>query len=220
MASLSERRRQAMANSVTIFAPSGAAYTRKLGVGTQGELSPGAEESIYSGLENLVGSYNRAYGQAKTANEQRYQQMLGIAGQDYQRTAGIDQSMLNLAGTTTGQREADIRSEYAGQSSNIMQSLARLGMGNTTVAPTMQMGVKREEQSALNRLADEMLGTRLGIMGTMAGRNRGTELGIMERKTDAYPDQSALMEAFKSLGSGYGESGTAAMANMLSQMKF
>lgn len=123
-----------------------------------------------SGLSSLVSSYNQAYEQARAANEERYQQLLDIADQ------------------TTQQRAADIRSAYGRQSSDIMQQLARTGLANTTVAPTLQMGVQREQQSALNRLADTM---------------QQTKLGIIERRTDAYPDRGALSQTIQSLGAGF-----------------
>ena len=62
-------------------------------------------------------------------------------------------------------------------------------MSNTTVAPTMQQGVEREKQSSLNRLADEM---------------QQTKLGIIERKTDAYPDLASLQSIIAGVGSQYG----------------
>lgn len=126
---------------------------------------------VQQGLQGLVGQYNVAYQQARQANEQRYQQMLGITSQ------------------TTGQREADIRASYAGQGANIQQQLARRGMAGTTIAPTMQMGVQREQQSALNRLADQM---------------QQTKLGIIERREDRYPDLGSLQSIISGIGSHYG----------------
>jgi hypothetical protein len=134
-------------------------------------------------MSRLVNQYNQAYGQARTANERRYQQLLGIADQ------------------TTGQRAADIRSDYASRESDIMQNLARLGMANTTVAPTMALGVEREQQSALNRLADQM---------------QGTKLGIIERRTDRYPDANVLTSLASMMGQG---GGGASAANALSRMR-
>jgi len=107
----------------------------------------GQQQGAAGGMTNLVNSYQQAFGEAQAKNLARNQQMLGMADQ------------------VTGQRAADIRSDYAKQGANVFQNLARLGMSNTTVAPTMQLGVQREQQSALNRLSDEMLGTKLGVMG-------------------------------------------------------
>ena len=126
-------------------------------------------------MDEMVKEYNRAYGEAATGEEQRYQQMLGI----------VD--------ATTGQRAADIRSDYGEQQASSMQRLARLGMANTTVAPTRGMGYQREKQSALNRLADEM---------------QQTKLGIIERRDPRYPEQGMLTSTSQQLGYG----GTAARA--------
>ena len=126
-----------------------------------------AAEAGGTALGSLVSEYNKAYGSARSANEARYQEMLGIADK------------------TTGQRSADIRRDYGEQSAGEGQRLARLGMSNTTVLPTMQMGYEREKQSALNRLADQMQGTRLGIM---------------ERRQDPYPDSSMITGLAQQLG--------------------
>lgn len=142
-------------------------------------------------MRQLVESYNRAYQEARQANESRYQQMLGIADQ------------------TTGQRAADIRSAYGNQQAGMMQNLARLGMANTTVAPTMQLGVAREREASLNRLADEM---------------QGTKLGIIERREDKYPDAGMLAGLFQTAGTGLSQPGSAgaisALLKSLSGLQF
>ncbi len=109
--------------------------------------------------EENVSAYNKAFAEAKEGNESRYQQLLEIADK------------------TTGQRAKDIGIDYAGRESNAMQQLARLGMANTTVAPTLGQGFAREKSSALDRLSDQM---------------QQTKLGIIERRKDAYPDLTSL----------------------------
>ena len=150
----------------------------------QYERQWGAAQTGATGLTGLIGQYNKAYGEAKTANEQRYQQMLNIANQ------------------TTQQRAADIRSTYGQQGADIMQQLARQGMAGTTIAPTMQMGVGREREAALNRLADEM---------------QGTKLGIMERRTDEYPKSDIIIALAQALGQSGGNVGN--IVNALGQMR-
>jgi hypothetical protein len=178
--------------------------------------SPELPSGTSDAFSRVAGAYSQAYGQARAANEQRYQLMLRIADQDRARRIGLSEQQLDLAKQTTGQRAADIRSAYGEQESDMMQRLARTGMANTTVAPTMQMGVARERESSLNRLADTMQQTRLGILQRRGEIGQGTRLGIMERRTDAYPDQSALVEAAKSMSSGYGAAGTTAAMSALS----
>lgn len=164
------------------------------GAGTGGQIS--------SAMERLATSYGKAYGEAKTANEQRYRAMVKLAEQDYKRKALVQRRMLGAVGQTTGQRAADIRAEGAGEQANIMQQLARQGMAGTTVAPTLREGVRRGTSEKLNRLADQMLGTRLGVMRDIAGQDRSKILGIMERRTDAYPNQALLASLIGMIGPG------------------
>lgn len=138
------------------------------------------------GLQALIGSYNRAFGRAKTANEQRYQQMLGIMDQ------------------TTGQRAADIRSEGVGEQANIMQRLARQGLAGTTIGATQRAGVRRGTQAELNRSADALQGRRLGIM---------------ERRTDAYPQAGMITGLASMLGQSGGGVNTGSMLKALGNMR-
>ncbi len=129
-------------------------------------------------LSTLVNQYNQAYGEARTANEQRYQSMLGITDR------------------TTGQRSEDIRSEGFREQSNVMQQLARQGMAGTTIAPTMRAGIRRGTSEQLNRAADQL---------------QGTKLGIMERRTDEYPRSDIIMQLAQALG----QSGTGDLSGIL-----
>lgn len=164
--------------------------------------SPAVKQAVGTGLGGLVESYNQAYGEAKLANEQRYAEMLGIADEDTRRQRIQHQEMLGLTKQTTGQRAADIESDYARQQASEQQRLARVGMAGTTAAPTMREGIERYKQSALNRLADEMQGTQLGVMGRIAGEDQATRLGIMERREDTYPNQAMITQMLGSIGSG------------------
>lgn len=125
-------------------------------------------------LSELVNQYNTAYGETRAANEQRYREMLGITEQ------------------TSGQRAADIRSDYFGRQSDIMQQLARLGMSKD-IGATLGQGNQRAMQAELNRAADALQGTRLGIM---------------ERRTDEYPKSDIILALAQALGqAGGGEVG-------------
>lgn len=139
-----------------------------------------------TGLSDLVSQSNISYQQAKAANEARYQQMLGITEE------------------TTQQRAADVRSDYGARGAGIQQGLQRSGLGGSTIGATMGLGVEREQQSALDRLADQM---------------QGTKLGIMERREDAYPDTGGLMELIAGLSSGSQES-TQDAITALGKLKF
>ena len=106
----------------------------------------GQQQEATGGLTGMINQYNQAFQQAKAANEAKYQEALGVVG------------------TTTGQQRADVMSQYGQQRSSAMQNLARLGMSGTTIAPTMQAGIQREQQGALNRISDQMMQAKLGVM--------------------------------------------------------
>ena len=97
------------------------------------------------GTTSLINTYNQAFNAAKVEQQGRYQSTLGALG------------------SMTGQRESDIRSDYAKQQANALQNLNRLGMGNTTIGSTLSQGSQREQQSSLNRLTDQMVQERLGV---------------------------------------------------------
>lgn len=138
------------------------------------------------GVNRLVEEYNRAFGEAKGANEARYQQLLGISDE------------------TTGQRAADIRSRAFEERSDLEQGLARTGLANTTVSPTLTAGSRRREEESLNRLADQM---------------QGTKLGIIERREDQYPDAASLQASLSGLGQGYGGTGVSALYSALGNVR-
>ncbi len=148
-----------------------------------------AAKQVGAGLGSLVNEYNRAFTEAKAGNEARYQQMLGIADQ------------------TTGQQQADVRSAYGKQSATGMQNLQRLGMANTTLAPTLQQGIQREESASLNRLADSMQQTKLGIIG---GKKTDRELA---------PD-SSIIQAYLQAASSTGPTGAGLMGGSLGGLKY
>ncbi len=181
--------------------------------------APELPEGVAAGMQGLASAYSRSYGQARQANEARYNQMLKIADRERTRGLELNRRQLEIAGRTTGQRAADIRSEGMGEQANIMQRLTRQGMAGSTVGSTLRAGVRRGTQSSLNRLADTMQQTKLGLLGQRAGMTRGGRLGIMEGRTDAYPDPSALTGAFGAVGEGYGGSGMEAMMSALTKMQ-
>jgi hypothetical protein len=111
-------------------------------------------------ISELADQYNRSYAEAQAANEAKYRQQLGL----------VDQ--------VSGQGAADIRSDYTKQRSSALQNLARSGMSGTTVGATLSQGLGREQTSALNRLSDQMLGTKLGVMKDY--KYEGPDTGVLQ----------------------------------------
>ncbi len=106
----------------------------------------GAQRQQVGGFTDLINQYNQSFAAAKAANEAKYREALGV----------VDK--------TSGQQAADVRSQYAQQRASALQNLARTGMSNTTVGATLSQGLGREQAASLNRVSDEMLKTKLGVM--------------------------------------------------------
>jgi hypothetical protein len=91
-----------------------------------------------------------------------------------------------------GEQEAkDIRSTYSGLATQGQQDLVSRGLAASTIAPTMQAGYARRETAELGRLGDRL---------------REQRLGIMERRSDTYPDLGQLQSLAGMVGS-YGGAG-------------
>lgn len=160
-------------------------------------LESGQPNSQEQFINRLYGQQQQQYTEARTANEQRYQQALGIADQDFARQGAGYQAMLGTIGQETGQRAADIRSETEQQVSDYQQQASRRGLSNV-YQPSIVGGIRREGQSNLNRLSDALLGRKLGVQQQIAQRDQSTKLGIIERREDPYPDQAGLLKLIQS----------------------
>ncbi len=123
-------------------------------------------------IKETLATYFAKQKEANEANEARYQQLLGISG------------------ATTGQRAKDITSDFANQQSMAMQNLAGLGLANTSGASTIRGGFGRRKSEALDRLADTM---------------QQTKLGIIERRTDAAPDLGSYTALAQLMGTAVGQ---------------
>lgn len=91
--------------------------------------------------------------------------------------AGFDR-LLQSGNFDLSQRKADVRADAARQQASIGNQLARLGMANTTVLPTMGQGVNREMNAELNRVAEAEQQRRLdlelqrtGALANLAGQH-------------------------------------------------
>lgn len=79
----------------------------------------------------------------------------------------------------------DIERRYAGVGSQIQQSLISRGLANTSIAPTMAMGVERDKVGALNSYRDTLVDKALGL--------EQDKLGYMERAAKMGADRAASM---------------------------
>ena len=135
-------------------------------------------------IQDLVNQYTRAQQQAKAANEARYKELLGIAdevetlfGKDY--GAGF---------------KAELERAKTRDMASSMQGLVSSGLGGTTRGAGL--GKKWEEEVGVP--------SRLKLEDMIAEKQFGAKqfkAGIIERRTDEYPDYNSLMQAVSSMSS-------------------
>ena len=147
--------------------------------------------------EQLAMEYQRAYDDARQANEQRYLDIL----QGYGDMRSDAQNYLQGMGQ---QREADIRSDWYGQEQGAMQDLTSRGLRGTTVAPTVSAQFNRGMQQDVGRLRDSLQQQYLGSTTPMDQ----SRLNFMERREDTYPDYNQMLQLQSGLGAAaaYGQS--------------
>lgn len=147
----------------------------------------------------LAGGYQSAFDEARMENEARYRDTLA-GGQDrYER------NMNRIAGMG-GQERKDINDSYDDQEAARRQSLIGRGLGNSTIVDTMQMGNERERTDALGRLEERLRREQVDTDAALSG----DVLGIMERRSDTYPDYNQLAQLAQGLGAaGVGQPGGA-----------
>lgn len=145
----------------------------------------------------LADGYQRAFDEAKAANEQRY--LEGLSG--YQNR--YERNMNYLEGA--GQQEAkDINQSYDNQGDKINQDLVSRGLRGSTIAENMAMGNNRERMNDQGRLQERLRQQRIA---TDAGLS-GDQLRYMEARNDTYPNYNQLASLSEGLGqAGYGVGG-------------
>ena len=139
-------------------------------------------------LQNILKSYNEGFTSAKTANEQRYNDILtgykdlggsiqGKMGADYESalaalqgdksrvlsdmSEGYGRTKALLAGMGA-QESSDIRESYGAQKENALQRLREQGMDGTIVAPSVLTGITREERADQGRLGERLRREQVG----------------------------------------------------------
>jgi hypothetical protein len=128
-------------------------------------------------IASLKSEYEKAYNEAKTANETRYGQILG--GYDTLQ----NDTMAGLDGMGT-QARRDVNTSYDKAYSNSLQGLINSGMANSTILPSVSNVNATQRSDATGRLNETLRREKLGYMNDITNN----KLSFMERRTDSYPD--------------------------------
>lgn len=142
---------------------------------------------------NLMKEFQDAFDKANAANESRYQEILG--GYKNRRT----RALTDLQGSGDQERK-DIMSRFAGLGSRQSQDMVSRGLSGTTIKPTMEQGLMREQADATGALDERLRQQRIGLD---SGLEQDT-LSFMERRTDSGPDYAQLMALMNQMGQAGG----------------
>ncbi len=192
--------------------------------------------------KSLFDSYNKNYAAANTANEQRYGDILkgydSMIGGSQKAGAenaalvagGFDdrykRGMQNLEGMGL-QEASDIRQTYNDRQGSTTARLSSLGLGGTTIAPTMAMGIDKAQVADQGRLQERIRQQRLTTDAMLSGDSlaakerlgnyqQATNVGLaqnklnfQERREDTLPDMGLYAQLAQQIGAGGGAPGGA-----------
>ena len=139
--------------------------------------------------DKLTEAYNKAYEEAKQANEERYQDILQGYEDRYGRGMGYIEAR-------NSQGQADIDTAWRAREATGTQDMVSRGLTGTTIMPTMKMGYERERQAEQRRLENDILQQKLATDASLSGDT----LAFKERRGDEYPDLRSFYEMQRSLG--------------------
>lgn len=145
---------------------------------------PGLQSSLSNAL---TASQN----QANNANNQRYTQGLGVlaGGQQTQQT-DIQDAMNSVANNTLAQ-QTTLGQNLQANLGTATQKAATSGLGNTTIASTMQDLPTRQYNDAMNQLAAQQSQLTSGLQtqaGQAAASGSGSIANYIAGRTDAGPN--------------------------------
>ena len=149
-------------------------------------------------IAQLKAEYEKAFNEAKTANEQRYGEILGGFDTLYSDTMSGLEGMGEVA-------RKDVNSSYNKAFSQSMQGLVNSGMANSTVVPSVTLTNARQRNDAVNSLNEMLRRERLGYMNNITN----SKLGFMERREDTYPDTNLYASLMNNYGNYLGNIGYA-----------
>lgn len=147
-------------------------------------------------MAQLKAEYEKAFNEAKQANEQRYGQILGGYESLYNDT------MTGLEGMGDAARN-DVNTGYNKAFSQSMQGLVNAGMANSTILPSVSLNNSRQRTDALNSLNETLRREKLGYMNNITNN----KLNFMERREDTYPDLSLFTNLMNNYGNYLGNIG-------------
>ena len=169
--------------------------------------------------DNLKKEYDAKYAEAKTANLQRYNEILGDYKSLYETASAKGPSLMSFdASAFEGlgdQAKIDAKNVYRRSGNAAMQGLASSGLYNTTTAASARINNAVKQADEIARINEALRRERIGYQMDVDKFNAATQnnysrylsdidlkrLAFMERREDPYPDNSMYLRLMQGLGS-------------------
>lgn len=147
-------------------------------------------------MESVYSEYQNAYNEAKQANLERYQQILGNYDTMYEQ----QKEMIGNMGNAEKQELKEIAGKgYARNADTVVKS----GMLGTTVKPALDRQVSKDHARNVANVNERLNQAKLNSYGNyMQGK-----MGVMERRTDSYPEMGNYLQLMQMYGN-YGTYGS------------
>lgn len=125
-------------------------------------------------------AYQQAYQNALSLNQQNYNNIL-------QGYSGLTSNVLGTIEGIEASEAQDIEDAYAKMAGTAGQSLVSRGLGNTTVANSVQRGIAADKSKSRTSLANKMAALQAGYRSQLGTQ----QLAFQERVNSRYPEAEA-----------------------------
>jgi len=152
-------------------------------------LNQKAREEQEARNKKVMDEWQGAYDEAKSANETRYNDILGQYGQRY------DTAVSDLQGMGDAEKAA-LENAYRISGSQQQQALVNSGLASTTIRPAAIAQNTKMKEASLSQVNERLQNQALTTKANLSG----DKLQFMERREDPYPDQTYYLELLKQAG--------------------
>ena len=150
--------------------------------GAQGPGMTQSEGQFPQLFNQFINQSEQGYNQAKQANLDRYNQGMGLATNMYNQ--GMT-NVQNFGQTAT----ANVNRQFGDLTRSSDQNLVNSGLSNSTIQPSVNAGIARNQQAALTNVGEQTAMMRNQAMGQFGGQ----QLGFLQARNDPYPDLNGMM---------------------------
>jgi hypothetical protein len=131
-------------------------------------------------ITDIIGQLQAGQNSANAANQQRYQQGMGVLGRSAGQARGYYDEALRQSKRIGRKSREDVNKGAQRLGAKQTQNLISSGLGNTTIMGSMMRGVEAERQSGLLAAREASAGRQMGL----AMDRGGLEYDIGGRKAD------------------------------------